>query len=55
MHNIEDSNQNVKTSICYGCGQILKNYSFLVCADCLDLECTKFATLIENDIDLDEK
>lgn len=37
-----------KPSTCYGCGQELKTYSMLVCAECLNEECAKFAKFAES-------
>lgn len=39
-----------KPSFCYGCGQVLRSYSLLVCAECLSNECDKFASLVEASI-----
>lgn len=36
-----------KPSFCYGCGQVLRSYSLLVCSECLSNECEKFANLVE--------
>lgn len=36
-----------KPSFCYGCGQVLRNYSLLVCSECLSDECDKFASLVQ--------
>lgn len=43
--NINAADQTIKHSTCYACGQILHSYSMLVCAECLDNECEKFASL----------
>lgn len=39
-----------KQSVCYGCDAVLHNPSMLVCSDCLDDECDKFAELVETDL-----
>ncbi len=38
-----------KPSFCYGCGQVLRSYSLLVCSECLSGECDKFASLVEDE------
>lgn len=45
MANVNELNEANKPSFCYGCGQVLHNYSMLICAECLDNECEKFASL----------
>jgi hypothetical protein len=46
--NVDSSDQTVKHSTCYACGQILYSYSMLVCPECLDDECEKFANLVDD-------
>lgn len=43
----EDNEKNVKISTCYGCGEILRSVSILICAECLSTECTNFADLVD--------
>jgi len=43
-----------KPSFCYGCGQMLKNYSLLVCSECLSGECDKFADLASEELIIEE-
>lgn len=47
----EELNQYTKPSICYACGQLLRSYSMLVCTECLDSECEKFAFLAQGSHD----
>lgn len=45
MASVNELNEANKPSFCYGCSQVLHNYSMLICAECLDNECEKFANL----------
>lgn len=54
MTDVNDLELTSKPSICYGCGQVLYNYSLLVCSECLDNECEKFANLADHQIQVDE-
>lgn len=48
MTNVNEPNEvSNKPSFCYGCGQVLRNYSLLVCSECLNNECDKFASLAQ--------
>lgn len=43
-----DSDKRVKNnSFCLGCGSPIKSYSILICTECLDDECNKFAKFAE--------
>ncbi len=44
---VENPDQITKRSTCYACGQILYSYSMLICPECLDDECAKFANLTD--------
>ncbi|HLG26491.1 MAG TPA: hypothetical protein VI423_01765 [Paenisporosarcina sp.] len=35
-----------KPSTCYGCGQVLKTFNMLICAECLNGECEQFVKLV---------
>lgn len=50
MTNVNELIEIVKPSFCYGCGQVLRNYSLLVCSECLNNECDKFASLAQTEL-----
>lgn len=44
-----------KIATCYGCGEELKNTTILVCAECLENECTEFEKLAQEEEELNDR
>ena len=44
---INEVTDNTKNPHCLACGSELRNYSILVCSECLDDECGRFMKLAE--------
>lgn len=44
----ENQDVDEKEAHCFACGNELRNYSILICAECLDEECGEFMKLAQN-------